>query len=118
MLKPLLMNQRFLAGLGNIYSDEALFLARLHPRRRVDTLTRKNISRLYHSIRQVLQEGLAHLGSSIDGSYRRPDESPGQHQEYFRVFRRSGEPCVRCGTPIARTVLGGRSTHFCPHCQK
>lgn len=118
MLKPLLLNQRFLAGLGNIYADESLFIARLHPQRRADTLRPRDLARLHRAIRQVLVEGLKDLGSSIDQSYRRPDESPGEHQDHFLVFRRRGEPCVRCGTPIARIVLGGRSTHFCPHCQK
>ncbi|MBI2845637.1 MAG: bifunctional DNA-formamidopyrimidine glycosylase/DNA-(apurinic or apyrimidinic site) lyase [Chloroflexi bacterium] len=117
-LKPLLLNQRFLAGLGNIYSDESLFLARLHPRRRAATLKPKDKTRLHQAIRQALGEGIQHLGSSIDGSYRRPDESQGEHQNHFRVYGREGEPCFRCRTPIVRIVMGGRSTYFCPHCQK
>lgn len=115
-LKPLLLNQRFLAGLGNIYTDEALFIAGLHPQRRADTLNPKEIKRLYEAIRLVLEEGLKDGGTTLT-AYRRPSEEKGKHQERLQVFRRTG-PCPRCGATIERIVLGGRGTYFCPHCQR
>lgn len=111
-LKPLLLDQRFLAGLGNIYTDEVLFHAGLHPLRPAHTLTRAEAERLLSAIRQVLQDGIAHHGASIDWVYR-----GGDFQNYFAVYRRAGQPCRRCGTPIQRLVIGQRGSHFCPHCQ-
>jgi formamidopyrimidine-DNA glycosylase len=112
MLKPLLMDQTFLAGLGNIYTDEALHLARLHPTRRASSLTFDQAERLWSSIRQVLEEGIRRNGASIDWVYR-----GGNFQNTFRVYQRTGNPCPVCGTPIVRRVIGQRSTHFCPFCQ-
>lgn len=111
-LKPLLLDQRFLAGLGNIYADEALFQAGLHPLRPAHTLTRAEAERLLSAIRQVLQAGIAHHGASIDWVYR-----GGDFQNHFAVYRRAGQPCPRCGAPIQRQRVGQRGTHFCPHCQ-
>lgn len=111
-LKALLLDQRFLAGLGNIYADEALFQAGLHPLRPAHTLTPPEAERLFHAIRQVLQAGIAHHGASIDWVYR-----GGDFQNHFAVYRRAGQPCRRCGTPIQRLVIGQRGSHFCPHCQ-
>jgi len=116
-LKPLLLNQRFLAGLGNIYADEALFVAGLHPQRRADTLNSEEVKRLCRAIRLVLKEGLKDGGTTLE-AYRRPNEEKGRHQERLRVFRRTGGPCPRCGATIERIVLGGRSTYFCPRCQR
>ncbi len=116
VLKPLLLNQSFVAGVGNIYADEALFAARIRPDRRADSLRPAEIVRLHRGIRRALRRGLKDAGSSVD-FYRRPDGGEGSHQENFLVFRRTGEACPRCGTPIERIVLGGRSTHFCPGCQ-
>ncbi len=117
-LKPLLLNQQFIAGIGNIYADEALFVAGIHPQRKADTLTGEEIERLYQAIRQVLRQGLADEGTTFDGAYRKVDGQEGGHQENLRVFRRKGQPCPRCGRAIERIVVGGRGTHFCPRCQK
>ena len=111
-LKPLLLDQTFLAGLGNIYVDEALNLAKLHPLTPSHTLTEAQAVRLLDSVRTVLQEGIFRNGASIDWVYR-----GGDFQNYFRVYQRTGEPCPECGTLIARILVGQRGTHFCPHCQ-
>jgi len=111
-IKPLLMDQRFIAGLGNIYIDEALFSAGIHPLRRSDTLTQPEAERLLAAIREVLQQGILSKGASIDWVYR-----GGDFQNHFQVYKRTGSPCPRCGTPIQRIVVGQRSTHFCPVCQ-
>lgn len=116
MIKPLLLNQRFMAGIGNIYADEALFTARIHPERRADTLTSEEIERLYSAIRQVLRQGIENSGTTLS-TYRDAEGREGRNQEYLEVSRRAGQPCPRCGTPIERTVVGGRGTHFCPKCQ-
>ena len=111
-IKPLLLDQTFLAGLGNIYVDEALNLAKLHPLTPANRLTMEQAGRLLESIRTVLRDGIARNGASIDWVYR-----GGDFQNYFRVYQRTGEPCPECGTPIARIVVGQRGTHFCPQCQ-
>lgn len=111
-LKPLLLDQTFLAGLGNIYVDEALNLARLHPLTPSSWLSEQQADQLLHSIRTVLRDGIKRNGASIDWVYR-----GGDFQNYFRVYQRTGEPCPACGTPIARMIVGQRGTHFCPHCQ-
>ncbi|MEM7115640.1 MAG: bifunctional DNA-formamidopyrimidine glycosylase/DNA-(apurinic or apyrimidinic site) lyase [Chloroflexota bacterium] len=115
-LKPLLLDQTILAGVGNIYADEANFYAGLHPERRTNTLTPNEITALHGAIRKVLQLGIAREGASID-KYVKPDGSKGDMQNAVAVFRRTGQPCYHCETPITRIVLGGRSTHFCPQCQ-
>lgn len=111
-IKPLLMDQRFLAGLGNIYTDEALNLAKLHPQTRSNTLTFDQAQNLLSGIRQVLYEAISRHGTSIDWVYK-----GGDYQKLLRVYQRVGEPCPRCGTPIQRMVVGQRGTHFCPNCQ-
>ena len=115
-LKTLLLNQDFLAGVGNIYADEALWLARLHPLRDASTLRPDHVVRLYGALREVLAEAVERRGSSVD-DYTAP-EGDGSMQEYLRVYQRAGEPCLRCGRPIRRIVVGGRSTHFCSWCQR
>ena len=117
-LKPLLLNQQFIAGIGNIYADEALFVAGIHPQRKADTLTDEEIRRLYQAIRQVLRQALADEGTTFDGAYRKPDGEQGGHQENLMVFQRKEQPCPRCGSAIERIVVGGRGTFFCPCCQK
>ena len=112
ILKPLLMDQTFLAGLGNIYTDEALYHARLHPLRRSDNLDMNEITALWRAIRDALTLGLLYNGASIDWVYR-----GGDFQRHFSVYQRSGEPCHICGTPIERIIVGQRGTHFCPTCQ-
>lgn len=112
-LKPLLMDQSFLAGMGNIYTDEALFRARLHPLCLSDTLTEGQAVLLLKAIRAVLEEGIRRNGASIDWVYR-----GGEFQNTFCVYQRTGQPCRVCGKPIQRIVVGQRGTHFCASCQK
>lgn len=117
MLKPLLLNQQFLAGMGNIYVDEALWDSRLHPLRRADTLAADDVARLYEAIRRALQRGIAREGASINW-YRKPDGTKGTAQDGLNAYGQTGLPCARCGTPIAKTVVGQRGTHYCPACQR
>lgn len=116
-MKPLLLNQQFVAGIGNIYADEALFHAKIDPRRTADTLSEDEIVALHGAIRQVLKEGIEREGASIS-DYVKPDGKKGDMQNAVAVFRRTGAPCYACGTLIERIKLVQRSTHFCPQCQK
>ena len=111
-IKPLLLDQSFLAGMGNIYTDEALFGARLHPLSLSHDLSLQQAELLLASLRSVLQEGIQRHGASIDWIYR-----GGDFQNHFRVYQRTDQPCTVCGTPIQRIVVGQRGTHFCPKCQ-
>ncbi len=111
-LKPLLLDQSFLAGLGNIYTDEALHMARLHPLTPSDSVTLEEAEILRMAIREVLEEGIRGNGASIDWVYR-----GGDFQNHFRVYGHQGDPCPVCGTRIERIVVGQRCTHFCPTCQ-
>jgi formamidopyrimidine-DNA glycosylase len=115
-LKSLLLDQSFIAGIGNIYADEALWAARLHPLRSAATLRPADERRLYLAIRLILAEAIEQRGSSID-DYTAPD-GDGQMQERLNVYQRTGEPCPRCGRPIRRIVIGARATHFCSWCQR
>jgi formamidopyrimidine-DNA glycosylase len=115
-LKPLLMDQAFVAGVGNIYADEALWEARLHPLRSAGSLKPADEGRLYRALRRILFEAVERRGSSID-DYTAP-EGDGSMQERLLVYQRAGEPCARCGRPIRRIVVGGRATHFCSWCQR
>jgi len=117
-IKPLLLNQRFIAGIGNIYANEILFAAGIHPLRKADTIAPAEVEALYHAIRRVLRQAIAERGTTFDGAYRDVQGERGRHQESLRVFRREGKPCPRCGAPIVRIVLGGRGTYFCPRCQE
>jgi len=117
MMKSLLLDQHFLAGVGNIYADEALFYAGIRPTRRSDTLTDEEIAALHGAIRQVLLTGIEREGASID-QYLKPDGSKGDMQNALAVYGRTGLPCLNCGAPIERIVVNSRGTHFCPHCQK
>ncbi len=121
-IKALLLDQSLAAGVGNIYADEALFRAGLHPTRPGGSLTSEEIARLRGAVAAVLAEGIAAAGSSLGTSslqnYSRPGGQAGSFQEAHRVFRRTGQPCLVCGAPIERIVVGQRSTHFCPHCQR
>jgi formamidopyrimidine-DNA glycosylase len=115
-LKAALLDQRTLAGIGNIYADEALWRARLNPLRPAASLDRAELRRLHRAIRAALEHGLARQGSTLR-DYRLPDGSGGSMQDEFRVYGRGGEPCDRCGTLISRTRVAGRTTWFCPTCQ-
>jgi formamidopyrimidine-DNA glycosylase len=116
-LKTLLLDQTFIAGVGNIYADEALWRSRLHPLRPADTLTEAEIRRLHRAIRQVLRQGIANRGASFS-DYVDARGEEGGNAERLSVYRRTGEPCLRCGRAIQRIVVGQRSTHFCPRCQR
>ncbi|HYI66828.1 MAG TPA: bifunctional DNA-formamidopyrimidine glycosylase/DNA-(apurinic or apyrimidinic site) lyase [Candidatus Limnocylindrales bacterium] len=115
-LKSLLLDQSFIAGVGNIYADEALWRARLHPLRTADTLDGSDIRRLHRAVRRVLREGIANRGASFS-DYVGADGEPGANAERLAVYRRTDQPCYRCGRPIRRIVVGQRSTHYCPRCQ-
>ena len=115
-LKPLLLDQTFIAGIGNIYADEALFYAGLHPGRNTATLTPAEITRLHAAIQKALTLGIDHQGATIS-MYRQPDGRKGQMQNEFVVYDRRNQPCKQCQTPIQQLILGGRTTHFCPQCQ-
>jgi formamidopyrimidine-DNA glycosylase len=112
-LKPLLLDQTFLAGLGNIYADEALWYAKLHPLKPSNQVTGKQAAKLLEGVRAVLAEGIRRNGASIDWVYR-----GGDFQNHFNAYQRTGEKCPRCGVKIRRILVGQRSTHFCPRCQK
>jgi formamidopyrimidine-DNA glycosylase len=112
-LKSLLLDQRFLAGMGNIYTDEALHLAKLHPLKHSQSISREQARRLHRAIRLILREGIRRNGASIDWVYR-----GGDFQNHFRVYDREGQPCPVCGTTIRRLVVGQRGTHICPRCQR
>ncbi len=113
MLKPLLLDQAVVAGLGNIYVDESLFRARLHPRTRSDRLSRRQCERLHAAIQAALRDGIAGNGASIDWVY-----PGGSMQDRFAVYGRGGQPCPACRTPVRRSVVAQRGTHFCPRCQR
>ena len=115
-LKPLLLDQKLIAGLGNIYVDEALWTAQLHPLRTVLTLGDDDIDRLRDAIRDVLQAAIERRGTSFS-DYRDGWGEPGDNRSFLHVYGRAGEPCHRCGTPIERTVIAQRGTHLCPGCQ-
>src|SRR3954452_19758276 len=115
-LKPLLLDQTFVAGVGNIYADEALWAARLHPLRTAPTLRPTDERRLWIELRRILAEAVIRRGSSID-DYTAPD-GDGEMQDHLAVYQRAGEPCPRCSRPIRRVVVGGRATHFCSWCQR
>jgi formamidopyrimidine-DNA glycosylase len=117
-LKAALLDPRVIAGIGNIYADESLHAARLHPLVRADTLRAPARRRLRAAIVDVLEAALAQDGSSFDTFYRTPDGQPGRYQEQFAVYGRTGRPCRRCRAPIRRLVVAGRGTHVCLRCQR
>ena len=112
-LKPLLLDQTFLAGVGNIYADESLHMAKLHPLGLSNAVTLKQATVLCEAIKSVLKEGIRRNGASIDWVYR-----GGEYQNYFRVYDREGKPCLVCGTEIQKFTVGQRGTHVCPKCQR
>jgi formamidopyrimidine-DNA glycosylase len=116
-IKSLLLDQSFIAGVGNIYADEALFRAGLHPLRRSDSLTVHEIERLFVSVRGALHDGIHREGASINW-YRKPDGTRGSSQNHFFVYGRENEPCKNCGTTIVKIRVAQRGTHFCPNCQQ
>ena len=116
-IKPLLMDQTFISGIGNLYAAEALFRAKIHPERASSSLSEKEKEGLFKAIRDVLNEAIKSGGSSVD-DYVRVSGAPGDYARHHKVYGREGEPCVICKTPVKRIALGGRGTYFCPRCQK
>jgi formamidopyrimidine-DNA glycosylase len=112
-LKPLLLDQTFIAGLGNIYTDECLHIAKLHPLTLSNTVTQAQAAALHKAIRAVLKDGIKRNGASIDWVYR-----GGDYQHHFRVYSREGQPCSVCKTEIQKLTVGQRGTHICPNCQR
>jgi formamidopyrimidine-DNA glycosylase len=120
VIKPLLLDQRMIAGLGNIYTDEALWEAKIHPRRHTDSLKDAEIAALHRAIRKVLTAGVRNRGTSLGGgrtNYRDVEGASGGHREQVKAYGRAGKPCPRCGTPLKRIIVAQRNTTFCPHCQ-
>lgn len=115
-IKALLLDQSFIAGVGNIYADEALHAAGIHPLRPAHTLTDAEIARLHQAIRRALEQGIAHEGASINW-YRKPDGERGESQDYLTVYGRDGQPCLTCGAPLIKIRVAQRGTHYCPICQ-
>ena len=115
-VKALLLDQKVLRGIGNIYADESLFRAGLHPARIAENLTKKQLQGLHKTIRQVLEEAIRSRGSSIS-DYVDSEGKRGEYQFRHRVYQRTGKPCFRCKAKIRRVIVAGRSSHFCPRCQ-
>jgi formamidopyrimidine-DNA glycosylase len=115
-VKAALLDQRAAAGMGNIYADEALWRAKIHPLTPAGALTQADVRRLHRAIKDALRAGIARQGTTLR-DYRTPNGESGSMQEALRVYGRDGEPCPRCGTEIAKTRVAGRGTWFCPHCQ-
>ena len=115
-IKKALLDQSIIAGVGNIYADEALFVAGIHPARPSDSLTEAELVKLHAAIRQVLAEGIEYRGTT-KRDYRDGEGNPGGYQDRLRVYGRKGLPCPVCQAPIAKMTFGGRGTHFCPLCQ-
>jgi formamidopyrimidine-DNA glycosylase len=115
-VKALLTNQAIIAGIGNIYVDEALWEAKIHPLTNAASLTNEEIGALHRGIKAVLSDAIRYLGTSMD-TYRRTTGEKGEYERYRRVYRSDGKPCPRCGATIVRIAVGGRGTHFCPRCQ-
>ncbi len=117
MIKPALMDQSFIAGLGNIYADEALYAARIHPRRLTSSVSKKKLAELHAHIQRLLKMAIGKMGTSVD-TYAGVNGQPGSFQKYLKAYGREAQPCPRCGRPIVREKIGSRSAHFCSRCQK
>ena len=116
-IKSFLLNQKYIGGIGNIYADEALFLARIHPLRPANSLTQAECGRLWESVNKVIADGIADGGTTFR-DYQNGEGGKGSHQEHLYVYGRKGEQCRNCGAVIERITVGGRGTHFCPNCQE
>ena len=118
-IKIFLMDQEKISGIGNIYANDALFLAKIHPKRRVDSLKKDEIKALFESIKKIIEQGIKHRGSSgADEAFVQLDGTKGEHQRFFLVYQQENLPCPICGTLIKRIKQGGRSSFFCPKCQR
>ncbi|MEW6006750.1 MAG: DNA-formamidopyrimidine glycosylase [bacterium] len=116
-IKPLLMDQAFISGIGNLYAAEALFRAKIHPERIAQTLSEKEKEALFKEILEVLKEAIEYKGSSVD-QYLQLSGKPGEYAKYHKVYGKEGNPCPLCQTPIKRITLQSRGTYFCPNCQR
>jgi len=116
-IKPLLLDQNFIAGIGNIYADEILFRSRIHPERTAESLSREEADRLFTEVRKTLEEGVAHRGTTFS-DYVDGRGEKGSHQNYLNVYQQQGKKCPRCGAIIERIKVGSRSAYHCPGCQK
>lgn len=116
-IKSVLLNQRFLGGVGNIYADELLFASKVHPLAQVKRLSRSRIERMHQQLIEILETAVRHNGSSIS-DYVDSGGNKGSFQQHHQVYGRAGEPCIRCGSPIRRIVVAQRGTHYCPRCQR
>jgi formamidopyrimidine-DNA glycosylase len=116
-IKAALLDQRTVAGVGNIYADEALWRARVHPLRPAHELTAEEVRAVHRGVRQALNAGVKRQGSTLR-DYQLPDGSSGSAQDRFKVYGRGGQPCERCGTPIDKIRVAGRGTWYCPNCQR
>jgi formamidopyrimidine-DNA glycosylase len=116
-IKPLLMDQTFISGVGNLYAAEALFRAKIHPKREANSLSDKEKELLFNQIKDTLDEAIKYKGSSVD-QYVQVSGQPGDYGKYHKVYDREDKPCIICKTPIKRISLAGRGTYFCPTCQK
>lgn len=116
-IKSFLLNQKYIGGIGNIYADEALFLAGIHPLRPANSLTQTECGRLWESVNKVIADGIADGGTTFR-DYQNGEGGKGSHQEHLYVYGRKGEQCCNCGAVIERITVGGRGTHFCPNCQE
>ncbi|MEW6411182.1 MAG: bifunctional DNA-formamidopyrimidine glycosylase/DNA-(apurinic or apyrimidinic site) lyase [Candidatus Zixiibacteriota bacterium] len=117
MMKPALLDQSFIAGLGNIYADEALHASRIHPKRLTSSLTKRKLEELHAHIQRLLRMAISKMGTSVD-TYAGVDGQPGSFQKYLRAYGREGEACAFCGRKIVREKIGSRSAHYCPRCQR
>ena len=117
VIKPALLDQSFLAGLGNIYADESLYYSRIHPKRVTSSLSARKLVELHGHIQEMLKRAIRLMGTSVD-SYRGVNGQAGRFQKYLKVYGREGKPCRRCDTKIVRQRIGSRSAHFCPRCQR
>ncbi len=117
MIKPALLDQRFLAGIGNIYADESLFQARIHPRCLTCDIGTRKLNALHDAIREVLTMAIDNMGTTVD-SFAGINGEAGGFQTYLRVYGRQSQPCARCGAAIRREIIGSRSAHYCPRCQR
>jgi formamidopyrimidine-DNA glycosylase len=116
-IKSFLLNQKYISGIGNIYADEALFLAGIHPQRPANMLTETECRKLAAAVNEVIAAGIADGGTTFR-DYQNGAGGKGGHQEHLYAYGRTGQPCRKCGTPMERITVGGRGTHFCPQCQE